>query len=124
MEEFLKRLRAKSEVREQPFRSEVPVVGGLITGFRRLWNNISTRWYVLPVIQQQNEFNAVLIEELRAQFAEIYSRQAQFDQQLIALDHDQAELARTLAEVQYQVIQLRRQMETGQGDRRRSEEGE
>lgn len=122
MEESLKRLKSKSALREQPFRSEVPVIGGLIAGFRRLWNNVSTRWYVLPMIQQQNEFNAALIEELRAQFAEVYSRQSQFDQQLMALDHDQTELMRTLAEVHYQVIQLRRQVETFQNGR--GQEGE
>lgn len=104
---FLKRLKSKSELREQPFHSNVPVLGGLIAGFRRLWNNISTRWYVLPLVQQQNEFNEDLVEGLRIQFTEI-------DQRLIDLDRDQTELMRTLAEVQYQVIQLRHQLEDQQ----------
>ena len=107
MSVFLKRLKSKSELREQPFHSAVPVFGGLIAGFRRLWNNISTRWYVLPLVQQQREFNEVLVEGLYAQFAEI-------DQRLIDLDRDQTELMRTLAEVQYHVIQLRRQLEAQQ----------
>lgn len=107
MSVFLKRLKSKSELRERPFRSNVPVFGGLIAGFRRLWNDVSTRWYVLPLAQQQSEFNAVLIEGLQAQFAEI-------DQRLIDLDRDQTALMRTLAEVQYHVIQLRRDLEAQQ----------
>ncbi|NIR25415.1 MAG: hypothetical protein GWO10_01480, partial [candidate division Zixibacteria bacterium] len=45
------------QIEERPFQSHVPVVGPGIAAFRQAWNNVSTRWYVLPMIQQQNVFN-------------------------------------------------------------------
>jgi hypothetical protein len=50
-------LETKMQVREQPFVSNAPVIGPLIVGLRSLWNWMSTKWYVLPLLQQQNEFN-------------------------------------------------------------------
>jgi len=58
-------LESKMEVREQPFISNAPVVGPLIVGFRTLWNWMSTKWYVNPLIQQQNEFNMTMTQTLR-----------------------------------------------------------
>ena len=104
---FLEHLELKSELREQPFHSTVPVLGRLIAGFRRLWNNISTRWYVLPLMQQQNEYNALLLAECTG-----------LEQRLIDLDRDQVELLRALAETQVQVIQLRRQLDALQNSSR------
>jgi GT2 family glycosyltransferase len=45
-----------------PFRSTVPVIGPLIAQFRRLWNRVSTEWYVRPLIRQQTEFNEQVVE--------------------------------------------------------------
>ncbi len=45
-------------LQETEFRSRAPVVGPLIVRFRRLWNWMSTRWYVLPIIRQQSDVNA------------------------------------------------------------------
>jgi hypothetical protein len=43
---------------EEPrFTSETPILGPLIIAFRRLWNWMSTKWYVLPLIWQQNNIN-------------------------------------------------------------------
>ncbi|HNT74058.1 MAG TPA: glycosyltransferase family 2 protein [Anaerolineae bacterium] len=61
------------QINEQPFRSEVPVFGKLIAGFRRMWNNVATRWYVMPMVRQQNEFNTTVVQilnSLKAQLAE------------------------------------------------------
>ena len=59
------------ELQEQPFHSDKPLVGRLIVWFRTLWNNVATRWYVIPIIQQQTAINhrlrteiAILREEL------------------------------------------------------------
>jgi O-antigen chain-terminating methyltransferase len=46
-------------IREQPFTSHVPVVGPLIVAVRNLWNWMSTKWYVQPLLHQQLEFNAL-----------------------------------------------------------------
>lgn len=65
-------LRQAWEIREHEFRSDVPVIGGLIAAFRRLWNRISTEWYVKPVIQQQTQFNGLVLAMLEQQ---AYDRQ-------------------------------------------------
>lgn len=49
-------------IREQPFASNLPLVGRLIAWFRERWNRISTKWYVQPILAQQNEFNASVLQ--------------------------------------------------------------
>ncbi len=56
------RLAAQWEVKEQPFHSNAPVLGSGIAAFREAWNNISTRWYVLPMLQQQVMFNRSVVD--------------------------------------------------------------
>ncbi|RIK58197.1 MAG: hypothetical protein DCC57_00915 [Chloroflexi bacterium] len=48
---------ALAHIQPQPFRSAGPLLGRWIAGFRRLWNRVSTEWYVLPMMQQQSRFN-------------------------------------------------------------------
>jgi hypothetical protein len=68
------------EIREQPFRSNVPLIGRWIAAFRQGWNRVSTEWYVRPLIRQQSEFNSLLW------YALTQSRQQQHDlQQRMAL---------------------------------------
>jgi GT2 family glycosyltransferase len=64
---LLDRLRQRSTVQEVPFHSRIPALGPLIAAFRRQWNQVSTRWYVLPMIQQQNKFNALVVNVLEQQ---------------------------------------------------------
>ena len=52
-------------IREQPFRSEFPVIGPWIAAFRRQWNRISTERYVKPMFHQQSRFNALLVDALQ-----------------------------------------------------------
>jgi hypothetical protein len=40
-------------------------------GFRTLWNWMSTKWYVNPLIQQQNEFNMTMTQTLREMVASV-----------------------------------------------------
>jgi len=61
----LANLEARMIVREQPFTSQVPVFGPLIVWARTWWNWMSTKWYVLPLVQQQNEFNRATVQNLR-----------------------------------------------------------
>lgn len=44
-------------LQETEFKSNAPVIGSLIVKFRQLWNWMSTRWYVLPLIHQQTDVN-------------------------------------------------------------------
>ena len=57
-------LRTQAVLREYRFHSDLPVLGPLIAWFRAHWNNISTRWYVRPLAQQQSEFNSLVAERL------------------------------------------------------------
>jgi GT2 family glycosyltransferase len=54
------------QVREQPFASHAPLLGPLIVRFRSTWNNVATRWYVQPMLQQQIEFNAAVVRAVQA----------------------------------------------------------
>ncbi len=62
--EVLALLRQQGELREHEFRSDAPVVGRLVAALRRAWNDVSTRWYVWPVMQQQAYFNANAVDAL------------------------------------------------------------
>jgi GT2 family glycosyltransferase len=61
------------EIREQPFQSNVPVIGRWVAAFRRNWNRVSTEWYVKPMIRQQSTFNSLLWN------AVVYNRQQLYD---------------------------------------------
>jgi hypothetical protein len=56
---------ARHQVREQPFRSTVPLVGPLVAWFRGLWNRVSTTWYVRPLLEQQVAYNAAVANALQ-----------------------------------------------------------
>lgn len=61
----LAELEPLAAIREQPFRSSVPLLGGLVARFRQAWNRVATEWYVKPMIRQQSRFNATLLNALR-----------------------------------------------------------
>lgn len=92
-------------VQERPFHSDKPLVGGLIAWFRTLWNSISTRWYVLPLLQQQNAFNA----RVAAHLEELNGR-------AVGIDRDLTVLTRDVAELTHRLIQVERRLDTLQGD--------
>jgi len=77
---LLGELHQRWSIREQPFRSEIPIFGPLLAAFRRQWNRVSTEWYVRPMIQQQIEFNARVVTMLDT------------------LTHEQRRLVKVLAE--------------------------
>jgi hypothetical protein len=87
----------KAEIKELPFRSSTRFVGPIIARLRSLWNSVSTKWYVRPMLQQQNEFNRLLVERLR-----------DHDARLIEQDREQTALAHNLAEVTAQLQQTNR----------------
>lgn len=84
----------KAELQEQPFRSDVPVVGPLIARVREAWNSVATRWYVRALVQQQSRFNRLVAERL----AEQDERLLEQDGEQTALVHDLAELSAQLAQ--------------------------
>lgn len=62
---LLDSLREYQTLREQPFTSDVPVLGRLIVGIRTLWSSVATKWYVRPIAHQQSLFNAQLLTYLQ-----------------------------------------------------------
>lgn len=109
----------------QPFTSDAPVIGGFIAWFRSAWNSIATRWYLAPLLQQQNEFNLMLVDEVRALHHEQQTlRQVVTEQQarwpiieevsdrLIATDRDATTLAHDLAQLTAAFIRLEDRLAT------------
>lgn len=111
----LDELLAKGQVRERPFVSHIPIIGRLIAWFRAAWNSVSTKWYVLPLLQQQNEFNAQLVSYLRA----LEERLDDLDERLISMDRDQTALARNVSELTLQLVQMTRLLTAIEARRRR-----
>jgi hypothetical protein len=94
------------QVQERPFTSNAPLIGPLIVRLRRFWNNLSTTWYVRPLLQQQNEFNHLLtryLDDLTAIDAELNGR-------LTVADRDQVDLSRQLAELTYAVNRMNQRL--------------
>ncbi len=121
----LDQLRAMTTLQEHRFRSQVPLIGPLIARFRELWNGVATKWYVRPLIQQQNEINQQQVAVLSAQVAGLRdvvsrlavdearlhhqaARQQDHDEWLINLDHEQVSLTRSQAEFAVRLIQVER----------------
>lgn len=100
----LTQLQQKWQVAERPFQSNTAVIGPIIARLRTIWNNIATKWYVRPIVQQQNEFNRLTVthlEEIALHFEELNGR-------LIAQDKDQSNLTHDLGELTTQLIQTNR----------------
>ncbi len=79
-------------LKEPEFTSDAPVVGGLIVAIRRLWNWMSTKWYVRPILQQQSLINsktALLLMQMaedqtqkNAEIAALHKRVIQLESRL------------------------------------------
>jgi len=65
VQDRLRDLENRAWIRETEFRSHAPLIASLIVTIRNLWNWMSTKWYVLPMVQQQNNFNAAVVQIIR-----------------------------------------------------------
>lgn len=90
----------KAEVVERPFRSETPLIGGLIARFRAAWNSVATKWYVRPLLQQQNSFNRLAATRLHDQ-----------DARVIDQDRSQTIMRREIAQLTAQLTQMNRRLQ-------------
>lgn len=100
----------------RPLTSTTPVIGGVIAWFRNTWNSVSTRWYVAPLVQQQNEFNQGVVSELYTLKEELHTliiaqqemRELldEISSRLIASDRDVVAVTHDLGKVTYTVIRL------------------
>jgi septal ring factor EnvC (AmiA/AmiB activator) len=94
------KLAEKSRVVERPFTSNVPLAGPFIARFREAWNSVSTKWYVRPLLAQQNSYNRLVAEQLQ-----------DLDSRLIVQDQEQTSLIHDSAELTTQLIQINRQLD-------------
>ena len=77
----------KSQVQERPFTSNTPLIGSLIVRFRTFWNSIAAKWYIRPLLQQQNSFNRLTVSQLR-----------EHDQWFMMQDREISDMAHDLAQ--------------------------
>lgn len=87
------------ELREHDFRSSLPVIGPLISLMRRILYNLTAKWGVWAVIQQQNRINRMIEERLHT-----------METLLVDIDRDLALLARMMAEIEVRQRQLVRML--------------
>jgi hypothetical protein len=93
LSESLAELIGRSQLEEHDFQSAVPLLGPVIVAVRRIWNWMSTKWYVRPLMAQQSDLNsrsarvvsdlaqwheldARRLEQLEARLAELEARLA------------------------------------------------
>lgn len=86
---------AQAQIKERPFTSATPVIGPLLAWFRAMWNSVATKWYVRPILAQQNAYNHQVALRLKLQ-----------DGRLVAQDEEQTAQARNIAELTAQVVRL------------------
>jgi GT2 family glycosyltransferase/chaperonin cofactor prefoldin len=105
-------LKEKWRVQERPFASHTPVVGPLIARFREAWNNVAAKWYVRPLVQQQNEFNALVVQRLQAleSFEELQDLATELDARVLDNDRDDTALARKVGELTYAALRLEQRL--------------
>ena len=108
-------LAQRATVVEQPFSSSKPIFGSLIVWLRTMWNNVATKWFVRPLIQQQNEFNQELVRQLRHAEAKLLEQ----DQQTTALTHQVAELSTEIVALRRQLMEKRSSNDTDAGEPQR-----
>ncbi|MBC7227602.1 MAG: hypothetical protein H5T61_10265 [Thermoflexales bacterium] len=106
------------ELHEHDFRSTVPIVGPLISFVRRLLYNLTAKWGVWAIIQQQNRINQMMMELILATREQIRHQ----EKILIDVDRDLAALARTVAEIEVRQRHLVRML-SGQCSEQNPDEG-
>lgn len=104
---------------EQPFSSDIPILGPLIVWFRTMWNSVAAKWYVRPMLEQQNKFNRLIVERVRDFEAYTYDLSSEQDRDLNRLRHDVAALHLQLTQLNQQLAALNDHLEqrniVGQG---------
>jgi GT2 family glycosyltransferase len=96
-------------ITEPTFQSDAPLVGPLIAAFRQQWNDVSTKWYVRLIMEQQQAFNA-LVARLLAEQSRLLAEQSRLledrETQVRANAQDVSLLANQLLEMQQQINEL------------------
>jgi hypothetical protein len=99
LRESLAELIAAGQLHEPDFTSSAPYVGPLIVAVRRLWNWMSTKWYVRPILLQQTDVNARTTRVI----SELVRWHALDTHRLSQLEKRVAELEASLAHLQARI---------------------
>jgi len=108
-------LQEKGRIEEQSFTSSVPLFGPLIVWIRSAWNGVAAKWVIQPIIQQQNEFNALIVQLMSNVESQVF-------EQVIEQDREQTALIREMGEFSLQLNQMNRLLEVIDGRLARLEE--
>jgi hypothetical protein len=106
-------LRSAATLQEYRFRSQVPLMGPLIARFRELWNSMSTKWYVRPLIEQQSEINRQLVAvltDLRDSTLRLAEDEERLVGWLIEQDREQSAAIGDLSETALRLVQTNRRL--------------
>lgn len=101
----VREMQALWAIQPRPFSSRLPVVGPLVARLRTLWNEVATRWYLQPILQQQVDFNASVVR--MAQYLEPLLRVLEGETRALRLEareYDQANLAFTRRFAQLELV--------------------
>ena len=111
-EQRVRELRAKAHVQERPFVSHAPLIGRFVAFFREKWNSVAAKWYIRPMLHQQNVFNQAVVQTIY----EMLEAQADLDrylelveERMVSSDRDATLLARKIAEGEYRARERERQ---------------
>ena len=91
----------KWEMTERPFTSSAPVIGPVIVFVRNAWNSVAAKWYVRPMVEQQNQYNKL--------FAELIDH---FNSQLVEDARETSEISHDIAEVTSLLNSMNRSLES------------
>lgn len=89
------------ELKEKPFTSSVPVIGGLIVGIRNAWNSVAAKWYIRPIVEQQNQYNRL--------FAELIDH---FNRQLVDDARENSDISHDIAEISALLTSMNRSLDS------------
>jgi DNA repair exonuclease SbcCD ATPase subunit len=89
------------------------VIGPAIARFRELWNSVATKWYVRPLIEQQNEINRRLVVEVSRVRGELETTRGELEaaqEIIVSLDRETVDRhriqVRAIYALQEEVMQL------------------
>lgn len=102
----LEQQKERAEVRPRPFSSRLPFIGPLITLFRTTWNRLETEAYVLPLRQQQNQINHLIIA-LNSEYLHVLHQLAQETE---GQNTHQAQIRQDVQTVRHQIETVNQQL--------------
>jgi hypothetical protein len=113
------------EIQEQPFTSQMPILGPLISAFRELWNSVATKWYVQPMLAQQVQFNGTVVRTLiRAlnQYQDLHEHYWDDDALLAMLAEQCGRMSVHIDDLEERLARIKTQLLDASADARRAKD--